>query len=162
MTFAQLLMAGVVFLLLIPSALRNSTAAALAGQYLVVQGLWMTIHASVPAGLLLLSDIFVLGVIWSKPPVTEPPYTSLGHIWRERSWFDRGVILGFPACWATYVFMGSDWWCLYGVSLAQMFLSVGEPLSGWLAERLAAVRERTNFPPNGSPFAIVGEMGRVR
>lgn len=156
MTLAQYLMAGFVFLALIPAAWwgRNVTAGALAVQFLAVQGLYVA-WGPLSSPALWLTDWAVLFVIWSKRPVVEP-LSSFGHLWRERSWWDRGVIACFPAAWAVYVFFAADWWSLWAVSMAQMLLAAGEPLADVMTRRRQAA---TVQPPEDGPLLAVAGSG---
>lgn len=166
MTLAQLVMAGLVFLVALPAAFYNRTAGALVGAYLLVQGVWLATGEALPAFALFYIDLLCLAAIYTRPEIAHPfcrcasgAYRSfqrqLCGLWLERSLCDRFVIACFPAAWYFYG-TADPWWPLYWISIAQLLAASGEGLQHFLRRRAANAAPGAPDQRSGAEFAWAG------
>jgi hypothetical protein len=171
-TSAELIFAAVVFLVGIPAAFRNATAAMLVVAYFVVQFMYAMTGEPLQVRELLAVDFAIIATIYAKPDIPHPfcregvRYRSLScHLaafWLEKSTWDRIVLGCFPLMWWAYFFAPSphvQWWVLWGASLAQFLAAGSESLTKHISTR-EAKRGRSDVPetPPGAEFANAGSV----
>ena len=164
MTTPEIIFAAVVFLVGIPSAFRNLTAAALVVAYVAVQGVYEWTGQALLIRELVCIDLGVIAAVYCKQPAYDCfPYRSFSHqlacLWLERSWADRIILSLFPAAWYFYGVADPSlqWWGLYAVSLAQFAAAGWEALNSFLSSREANA-DQSDAPesPPGAEFAGAG------
>lgn len=141
---------AVVFVIGVPSAWRNPTAAALVISWIFGELVYLFSGNNLPVDFYLYPDILVLAVIMAKPEACNlRPYRNVWHqlscVLLERSPADRMVMLIFPVMWAFYV-SGLDpyyvWWTLYGLVILQFLFASSESV-----EKFWRSRGQPNPPP---------------
>jgi hypothetical protein len=145
----------------IPAALRNRTALALCGSWLLAVLVWQITGENLPLPLYFILDYFVLLVIFTKPEVRDcSPYRTFGdQMWaplRELCPSDILIACIFPVMWVVYVVDIGDfyrWWVLWGLVQLQFYAAGWEAFSLWRAERR---KEPDTEPPSLLKLGLAG------
>jgi len=169
-TLPQILFAAVVFLIGIPAATRNLTAAALVLAYFVVETLYRIGGRVLEPHELACIDLAVMALIYCKTDIPHrrcrdaagryrDSWGQLCAFWFERSAWDRAVLALFPVAWAFYAAdPWTQWWGMYFVALAQILAAGAETFENMRAERAANAlgRQAPDPPSSGVEFALSG------
>lgn len=140
----------IVFVVGVPSAWRNPTAAALVISWIFGELAYIFTGDNLPINFYLYPDIFTLAVIMAKPEACNlRPYQSTLHqlkcLLLERSPSDRMVMLIFPLMWTIYV-SGLHpyyvWWLLWSLVILQFLFASAESI-----EKFWRSRGQPNPPP---------------
>lgn len=149
MSTADIIMAAVVVLLGFTAAPWNRTSAALVIAW-TVGIIWSRYTGdNMPLRFYVITDGFVLGMIFSKSPYREPFWLWLWQSWLDKSWCDWAIILIFiPFMWGLYVAPVSEtvrYWALYYLAIAQFALAAADTA----VYLLTRGRTRSDDPPPG-------------
>ena len=135
MSAPELIAYAVVLFIGVPAMLKNWTAVALVGSFLIVHLAWIvTGETSLPLDIM--CDYAVVIVVLVKPPANA----EIRGIWLGLSKSDKIIILLFAPAWAAYVIGMSDWlryWIMWSVGLLQFFVAGAEAFSVWRQSRAA-------------------------
>lgn len=146
----EIIIWAVVFVIGVPSAWRNPTAAALVISWIFGELVYLFTGDNLPINFYLYPDIFVLAVIMAKPEACNlRPYINVWHqlkcLLLERSPSDRFVMAIFPVMWAIYV-SGLQpyytWWLLWSLVILQFLFASAESI-----EKFWRSRGQPNPPP---------------
>jgi hypothetical protein len=141
MTAPEIIAYAAVLFIGIPSMLRNWTAVALVGSFLVIHFAWI-LTGTGSLALDIIADYAVVIAIFLKVEARDcSPFAIWGQFrgcWRELGRADKIVLALFAPAWTAYAIDISDWlryWILWGAGMLQFAAAGVEAFAVWRGAR---------------------------
>lgn len=145
----------VVFLIGLPSAMRNVTALALVASWALAQGYWLVTDDNFPLSVYFMADIAVLTIVYAKAisrcagKVYKSAWDQAKCLITDLTALDRWIVASFVFIqWPLYVLQFDPWvkWhLLWLTTIVQFLLAGAESFNTW-----RKAKRPTTEPSSGS------------